>query len=264
MRTHIQGHALTEFLAVSAVLVPLLLLVPVIGKMQDLVHAVQMGSRTAAFDATVHHPGGAGWKPVAQWADEIRARHFAGTDAPVRTGQQPADGERRPLWTDPLGRPLVPDLGAVRVGFGPASADDPASGFTAADDGRPFGLNPLAAPSRLGLQAAGTFGADVSVPLARLPEGVRALQPFDRLDLTLQARTSLLVDGWTAHAPSQVDDRVGGVALPGGGVLRGVADLGGFGITLLELGRVPPPRVGELQPWRDVVPADRLRDGGRP
>jgi hypothetical protein len=264
MRRKSKGHALTEFLAVSAVLVPLLLLVPVIGKLQDLVHAVQMGSRSAAFDATLHHPAGTGWKPVAQLADEIRARHFAGTATAVLAAQQPAADGRKPLWTDPLGRPLVPDLDAVRIGFGLASAADPDAGFQAAQDARPFSLNPLAAPSRVGLAAPGVFSADVSVPVARLPDGLRALQPLDRLDLTLQARTSLLLDGWTARTPEEVDDRVSGLAVPGGGLVRGVADLGGLGISLLELGRVPAPRIGELEPWRDVVPADRLRSGGQP
>jgi hypothetical protein len=264
MTRNCRGHALTEFLAVSAVLVPLLLLVPVVGKLQDLRHAVQMGSRTAAFDATLHHPGSAGWKSPAQLADEVRARHFGGTDTPVLTAQQPDVDDRKPLWTDPLGRPLVPDLGAVRIGFGPASSPDPDAGFQPAGDGRPFSLNPLAAPARLGLATPGLFSADVSVPIARMPDGLRALQPLDRLDLTLQARTSLLLDGWTANAPGQVDARVERLAVPGGGAVRSVADLGGLGITLLELGRVSPPRIGELEAWRDAVPADRLRTGAQP
>lgn len=50
------GQALVEFLAVALALVPLLVLVPLIGRLQDQAHAVEMASRLAAFDHALRAP----------------------------------------------------------------------------------------------------------------------------------------------------------------------------------------------------------------
>jgi hypothetical protein len=270
MRRAQHGHALTEFIAVAAVLVPLLLLVPVIGKYQDIRHAVQMGSRTAAFDATLHNDQGAGWKPLDTLADEIRLRHFAAPDAFVRSGAAPTDAPvHGPAhWTDPHGNPLIRRQADIRVGFGAAASDDRAAGFSAASDGTLFNLNPFASAGSLGLGTRGVFTADVSVPLANLPAGVRAWEPFDRIDLTMRAHTSVLIDGWTARSPAQVEQRVAGLAPLTGGLAQAGVTLMSLPIELLELGRLQAPRIGQLEVWRDVVPADRLvgpnRERGAP
>ena len=44
-----QGQALTEFLVASLVVVPLFLLIPMIGKYQDMAHNTLMASRYVAF-----------------------------------------------------------------------------------------------------------------------------------------------------------------------------------------------------------------------
>lgn len=263
---HQQGHALVESLSVALVLVPLFLLIPVIGKYQDIRHAVQMASRSVAFDSTVNHDRSAGWTPHDQLAGEIRARHFASGEGFVRTGQQAQEGLRwaRPLWTDPRGQPLLPSPEAVRVGYGLAGSADPQGGFTASSDGRAFNLQPAAGADRLGLPARGILTGQVAVTVARLPEGVRAWEPFDTLDLTLSARTSLLIDGWAARSPQDVERRIEPLAPGSGAIASAAAGIGGMGIQALELGRVAPPRLGELEMWRDVVPADRLAQGTRP
>ena len=255
------GHALAETLVMAAVLVPVLLLIPMIGKYQDLRHAVQMAGRSVAFDATLHHDRSTGWTPLDRLAEEVRVRHFANGDGTVRSGQRVPQGPHwaRSLWTDPLGQPLLPSPESVRVGYGPAAVPDPRAGFTGASDGRAFNLNPAAGTDRLGLEANGILTGRVVVSVARLPAGVRAWEPFDRLDLTMTAGTSLLIDGWTARSPQEVEQRVGAL-VPGSGPMADAAmSLGGFGVRALELGRLPPPRLGDLEMWRDVVPADRLR-----
>ncbi len=260
MKPQQQGHALTEFIVIAAVLVPLVLLVPMIGKYQDIRHAVQMGSRTAAFDATVHNDQGAGWKPLDQLSNEIRRRHFASPDTFVRTGDAVSDApEHRPAhWTDPHGNPLIRSQSDIRVRFGETASDDRGAGFSAASDGRLFNVNPFASANSLGLGARGVFTADVAVPLANLPAGVRVWEPFDRLDLTMRAHTSVLIDGWTARSPAQVEQRVAGLAPLTGGLAQAAVNLMGLPVELLELGRLRAPRIGQLDTWRDVVPADRL------
>jgi hypothetical protein len=58
-----RGQALTEFLLVSLALIPLFLLLPMIGKYQDINHATQMASRYAAFDAILRNDSQNSWKP---------------------------------------------------------------------------------------------------------------------------------------------------------------------------------------------------------
>jgi hypothetical protein len=265
LRQSQQGQALTEFLGVAAVLVPLVLLVPVIGKLQDLRHATQMAGRTAAFDATVHNDLGAGFKPVDTLAAEVRQRHLGSMDAFIRSGEVASDaGEnRRSLWTTPTGQPWITSLADIRVGFGADASADRAAGFSAASDGQVFDLNPFASARSLGLGTRGVFTADVTVPLARLPEGVRAWEPFDRLDLSLRSHTSVLIDGWTARSPEQVESRVAGLAPLTGSLAQAAVNLFGVPIEMLELGRLNAPRIGQLDTWRDVLPADRLTGADR-
>lgn len=78
------GQALVEFLAMAAPLLGLFLLMPMIGKYQDIAHATQMASRYAAFDATVHNDAAGSSKPPAQLAAEVRRRYFSRPDAPSR------------------------------------------------------------------------------------------------------------------------------------------------------------------------------------
>lgn len=260
------GHALAETLVVATVLVPVFLLIPIIGKYQDLRHAVQMASRSVAFDSALHHDRSTGWTPLDRLTGEVRSRHFSAEGTAVRTGQQPAQGPgwARPLWTDPLGQPLLASPDSVRVGYGSAGSVHPQDGFSAASDGRPFNIVSPASSDRMGLPARGVLTGQVGVTLARLPSGIRAWEPLDRLDLTLTAQTSLLVDGWTARSPQEVEDRIAPLVPATGSVARAAASIAGLGVHALELGRVPPPRIGDLELWRDMVPDDRLRDRERP
>lgn len=257
-----RGHALTETLVVAAVSVPLLLLIPVIGKLQDIRHATLLASRGLAFEATVA-PGSEGpTRPHEALADELRARHFAATAGDVRSGAGIAAGGQpsHPLWTDPRGNPWLRQPRDVRVGWGAGLSTRFQDGFSPASDGALFNRVPGARAESLGLQARGVLSGEVEVPLARLPAGVAAWGPLDRLDLTLRARTSLLVNGWAATSPGEVESRLSAVAAGPAGLASALGRVGGLGIEALELGRVPAPRIGELEAWRDLVPADRLRE----
>jgi len=66
------GQALTEFIVVALALIPLFLLLPVIGKYQDIAHSVQLASRYAAFDAMIRNDVSGTWKPESQLAEEVR------------------------------------------------------------------------------------------------------------------------------------------------------------------------------------------------
>lgn len=259
-----RGHALVEMLLVAAALLPLLVLIPALGKLQDIAHAARMASRAVAFDAAWHHDRSSGWTDPQQLAQQIRARHFARDAGPLRAGQEPGEGSGSwapPHWTQPDGTSWIRDPQSIRIGFGPNASHEPADGWSDVGDSRPFELQPLAGAARLGLPARGTFTGRVEVPLARWAEGIRLWQPFDRLDLTLAAETSVLIDGWVARSPAEVEQRVSSASPVPPGLRDAARGLAGLGVTALELGRLPPPRIGDLEAWRDVVPQDRLRLG---
>ena len=257
---HQQGQALAEFLVMSVAMVPLFLLLPMIGKYQDINHAAQAASRYVAFDATTRNAtqSGDGWKPSAQLADEVRRRFFSNADAPIKTGDTAGDfnAHRNLFWRDPFGNPLIGQFSDVAVSFG-LNAPNQAGGFSAANEGQLFHQIPLANASKLGLQAPGIFTGNVSVNLANLPSGISSIVPFDSIDLSIQRHTSLIFDSWNAQSPQQAENRFGNLVASTGpiGAVQSVIDRA---IPLLEFFNVDAPQIGNLQLWRDVVPSDRL------
>ncbi|MCW8164147.1 hypothetical protein D8B22_16045 [Verminephrobacter aporrectodeae subsp. tuberculatae] len=264
-----QGQALVEFLTISAAVLGLFLLMPMIGKYQDIAHATHMASRYAAFDATVHNDTKNGFKPEAQLAEEVRRRYFSNPDAPIRTGGDAADdspAHQNPLWSDPRGKPLIRNFSDVEVTFG--KIKDPLDegkghpthnqAFMSSSDGKPFSLMPLANHKTLDLQARGIYRVNVTVPLANLPEGIVSYTPFDKIDLRITRHTSVLIDPWAAESVQQTMDRFGKL-VPLNSLFSPIEAALGIVIPLFELGEVSAPQFGRLERWQDVVPEDRLK-----
>lgn len=254
------GQALVEFLAIAAALLGLFLLMPMIGKYQDIAHATQVASRYAAFDATVHNDAAGSYKPPPQLAEEVRRRHFSQAHAPIRTHDRAsdADAHRNPLWKDPAGHPLIPRFTDIAVSFGAGHAPAHGQAFKGGSDGKPFSLVPLAGHARLDLQAQGIYRANVSVPLANLPPGIGSYTPFDQLDLRVTRHTSVLIEPWASRSVAQTMDRFGRLA-PLDSLFAPVETLLGLAIPVFELMEVQAPRFGRLDRWQDIVPTDRLR-----
>ena len=70
------GQATTEFVVLCLALVPIALIVPLLGKYIDLMHATEAASRYVAFEGTVHHSS-TGWKGDAVLSEEVRRRFSA-------------------------------------------------------------------------------------------------------------------------------------------------------------------------------------------
>lgn len=262
-RTPQQGQALIEFLVIAAAILGLFLLTPVIAKYQDISHATHMASRYAAFDATVHNDASGAFKPVAQLADEIRRRYFSNPNVPIQTDTVADDSEARPnpFWNDPRGGPLIGTLSDVALTFGENHAPAHDQAFTGSSDGKPFGPMPLVNHATLGLKAHGIYRANVSVPLVNLPEGIALYMPLDTIDLRITRHTSVLIDPWAARSVQQNMERFGKLA-PLNSAFSPVEAILDVAIPAFELwGKVPAPKFGRLQPWQDVVPADRLKPG---
>jgi hypothetical protein len=258
-----RGQALVEFLVLALALLPLFLLMPMIAKYQDLVHATQMASRYVAFESMTRSDGTGSWKPEAQLAQEARRRFFGNSDAPIKTndgagGAGNFSTHQNPFWRSPAQQALIEDVGRdVTLHFGPGAGLTHAAGFGAAADALPFNLAYTA--QQLGLQGKGIYTAQVDVALLNLPADLKYYAPFDSINLTMKRHTSVLVDPWAARDPAQIESRLDDPRLFPGALLAPAARYIDPVIGTVELFKVRGPKMGELTFWRDVVPADRLK-----
>lgn len=135
---HLSGQAMTETLITAVlVLIPLLLLIPLLGKYIDIKHATIQSARYQAWEYTVWFSSdderdaplsnaerstgfvdGAGnsldniSKTTAQVQIEARRRFFSETESPITNGDKTgawSKDERNRLWTDHRGTSLVLD-----------------------------------------------------------------------------------------------------------------------------------------------------------
>jgi hypothetical protein len=245
-----RGQALTEFLVISLVLIPLFLLLPVIGKYQDISHASQMASRYAAFDAALRNDSNNSHKSPAQLQNELRQRYFGPVQAGIKSGSE-QQAVLKDYWNDPFGNPLVRSPADIALSFGASHGDSHDDGYSSAKDTELF---PWARAA--GLSTRGIYRANVAVSLANLPEGLRSIEPFDKLNLTIERHASVLPDAWTAASPAQAEQRFGRMA-PINALMP--EDLISKAIKFVDLDKVSAPRFGNLPAWRDLVPQDRLR-----
>jgi hypothetical protein len=260
------GQALTEFLVVALALIPLILLIPLIAKYQDVSYAVQMASRYVAFEATTRNDEQSTWKTPAQLNEEVRRRFFSNPDAPVKTGDVAGNftAHQNMFWRGPTGAPLIANFDKdVAVGFGAGDGDGDGGGatqndaFSATDDGKPF--NQPKTADWLGLRARGIYTGNVSITLANVPAGLKAYTPLDKINLSVTRHTSLVVDGWTARDAEQVESRIDHPMLVPATKLRAVSSVVGASVSLVEGGHIDKPQLGQLDFWRDIVPPDRLK-----
>jgi len=161
--TAMHGQALTEFLVISLVLIPLFLFLPVIGKSQNISHASQMASRNAAFDAVLRYDGNNSQKSPTQLQNELRQRYFGPAQAGIRSGLE-QEAALKDYWNDPFGKPLIRNPDDIALSFGASHGDRHADGYTKASDTLLF---PWA--SRAGLSPNGIYPANVAIRPANPP-----------------------------------------------------------------------------------------------
>jgi hypothetical protein len=253
-----EGQALTEFLVVALALLPLFLLIPLIAKYQDIAYQAQMASRYVAFDATVNNEWQNSWKDPARLAGEVRRRFFSNPNAPIKTNDTAGnfDAHRNLFWRGATHQPLIADFDKdVIISFGENNSPNQSAGFKTAGDGLPF----VKTANTLGLKAHGIFTGAVTVKLAKPPAFLKSHQPFDKMDLSITRRSSLVIDGWDADSAGTVAKRIGSSSLVPGAKLKPLKALTAAFVTATELGKVAAPQLGELEFWKDVVPPDRMK-----
>jgi hypothetical protein len=229
----------------AVVLLPLLLIVPLLGKQLDIAQTTASASRYVAFEGMVRHGSSLQpWKSDAQLADEVRRRFFSASAAPVKTGDVAGDfaAHRNPLWTDHRGDALLPSF-AANVGA--------ASRRTALT--QPTGA---VFASAMGLDANNLHTGSVRGKVA----DVAGLAPFDALGLSIERHTTVLVDPWSASGPAAVR----GALRRERWSLTSHFPFGTLEALTAPLKLIPQvlegtqlPDIGRVDP--DIVPGDRMR-----
>nr|WP_295775630.1 hypothetical protein [Rhodoferax sp.] len=241
LRGRQKGQSTVEFVVLAVVMVPLLLIIPLIGKYMDIAQTTAVASRYVAFEGAVRHSSSnGGWKTDGELAQEVRRRFFSSSDAPIKTNDTAGDfnAHRNPLWFDHRGMPLLPVFGSnVKV----STVKDSTS--------QPFGT---VYAGSFGLSSDNLYTGNVNVTVA----DIAGLKPFDALGLSITRKTALLADPWAASGPGSVSSKIKGAtaAFPYAALKLAAAPLSPF-ISLLEPNSNPPD-VGVVDP--DKVPADRL------
>jgi hypothetical protein len=243
-----RGQSTVEFVVLALVLVPLLLIVPLIGKAMDMAQTTAVASRYVAFEGAARHgSSAAGWKTDAELAQEVRRRFFSNSDAPVKSKDTAGDfnAHRNSLWFDHRGQPLLTSFeNSVGVATSKVALE------------QPFGAV-FAGP--LGLAKNNLYTGRVNVSMAN----VAGLQPWDALNLSIGRSTTLLVDPWAASGPAVIREKIRGDALIFPYQLLEVpaALIQAFRFPIeaplgASTGTLPAADVGRVEP--DRVPADRL------
>ena len=262
-----RGQALVEFFVAAIAIIPLFLLIPLIGKYQDISHATTMAGRYAAFDATNRNDVQGGWKPPAQLADEVRRRFFSNTDAAIKTNDTAGNfkANQNLLWVDQQNHSLIANFGKdINLSFGNEKTSAHTSkDFSSASDGAPF-ITTIDFPSRLQVVPHGIYRANVSVTIANiepLSGPLNTYKEFEKINLVMNRGTSLVIDPWSASSIAQAEQRFSGhnLLFPAGS-LKYIASLVNLNVQAVDLlGGIQGPQLGQLDFWRDVVPEDRLK-----
>lgn len=279
--TRQRGQALLETAIGALALVPLVLLIIWLGKVQSLRQAVISASRMVAFECTVRPDECADPSAHAGLADEIRRRAFSRVDTAVRSLDRPADPallqQRNPLWVDRANRPLLERFSDVgvrvdreRFDAGLSLAQSRATGLVA--DASTW-LADKAGPGRFGLAISdGLVDAKVQANMSASARHGSFASQLDSIPLRIKAHTAILTDAWNASGPrgglaSSVESRVrlGQAILP---LYESSLDarylpVHGF-IGLMNLVGLEPQGDAFRYHQTDVsiIPADRLPMGG--
>ena len=236
-----RGQSTVEFVVLALVLVPLLLIVPLIGKYMDIAQTTAVASRYVAFEGAVRHSSSNdGWKTDSELALEIRRRFFSNSDAFIKTNDVAGDfnANRNTLWFDHHGKPLLPEFSKnVTVLTTRDALTQPFGAFYAGSFNLPYD---------------NLYTGQVQTKIA----DIEGLAPFDTLGLSVSRSTTLLADAWASSGPTSVRDKVKGAttAFPYRYLEVAAAPLVPF-ISMLEPNSRPPD-IGAVDP--DKVPADRL------
>lgn len=264
-----RGQALTEMVALAAVLLPLLLLVSMLAKYIHLKQSLQQASRSVAWEATVVRDHEWNRLDAAGQRQRVLDRHLGSASAPVQTQLAHASETARvegPMLNTFSNHPLL-QLRDVEVL--PYRTDSAGALISIIErSGRLVEKLPGEfPPNRNGLMTAQVVVRPRNLQNST-GEPARFLAPLDSIDLELRSRHVLLTDTWSAagngvqgqpsHARRRSVDSQVRTLVPSSNLrpISQVLDRLQFLQKLPLIGvpfRLSP---GYIQP--DIVPIDRL------
>lgn len=250
-RLRTRGQALSEMLLVLLALLPLWWLIPMLDKYQQLSHATLLASRYAAWDDTWFPSiDSSRAKPDTQRTQEVWSRLLGNPWQSVISTQAGArmQATEHPGWRSTDGSPLLHAHG-LRLQVNRQALPLPL-----------FDSMGSAGPATMGWPDTGLTVATVTLDVANLPSGVSLLEPFDHLNLQMQARTALMHGSGTARTPVVVEQQLNRLTPIDSVSASGMNAVMSVAMPLVELDSVRPPRLQHLPLWRDLVPADRLHE----
>lgn len=258
---HQVGAAISEVIAMSAVLVPLALLVPYMGKVADMNHASIEAARYASWERTVASDAD---KSDAVLADETRRRFFSKVDAYIFTGEAPPtdDAQRQQLWRDYQANWMLRNYNDVTVQT--TNSDTPGSAAGTIANLMGLFTNAMGrfnSNGNVALDTRGLYRADVTVnvggiPMAPFNTGTNCAGQADSESfLCIRRHHVILGDTWASRNSSEMQRRVQGL-VPTSAFqdLTAVTNLIGNIPVLAEFGRFQP---GYVAP-DTVLPPDRI------
>lgn len=249
---------MVEVAVTCVVVVPLLLLVPILGKYAYMRHTAAQMTRAAAWEATVSDPGTV--PDSARERQRLLARFYAGPDAVVDSRAGSNNNALGDAMLNTLSNRRLLDAGRISLERYDNAAD---SGFLGHIGSVLSAVPGDFPPNRNGLVTA---RSQVRPDQLRYSNGSsnRFLNPFDTLQLRIDSRSTLLVDAWNASGPGNWKDRnplrrsvVSQVRSlsPTAALAEYVPELD-FVSQMPIFGVIGDLDVGLVQP--DVVPVDKL------
>jgi hypothetical protein len=265
-----RGQALAEMAILAAVLVPMFLLIPILGKYAHTNQTTQQAARAAAWEATVAHDYE--WNSLndAAWREKQRKlvldRHFGDALDPIRSEPLDAAADAK------VGNVMMntfSDQALVQrnnVSLSPFKNEDAGLISSVLDNVGGF-LESLPGdfpPNKNGLVTAELV---VNPENLKTKEGdaVTYLRPFDNINLEFRSQHVLLADAWGAAGSGLTSTRKRSVhnqvktLVPASyfGDLSGVMEDLDFLESVPLVGVPTRLRPGYIQP--DIVPKDRLQ-----
>ena len=239
---HQSGQSLTEFLVALVVLVPLLLMVPMLGKYIDINQTTLQASRYVAWEKTVDTG-----KSDATLAAEVRRRFYGNLVMPIKTGDVATDGvpgDQNAFLLDHHGNQLLASFNDVSVS---TSQSTPTGLATALQD---MGNAMFNLPTNT--LYTGTVGVNIA--------NVANLAPLDAINLSMTQFNVILADAWDAGTPANEVSRVSysPIVLPP--TLFGSGPIGTLLTPMKTVLSVFEPAYNNLDfgyVAPDIVPADR-------
>ncbi|MGO1540725.1 MAG: TadE/TadG family type IV pilus assembly protein [Luteimonas sp.] len=272
-----RGQALTEMAICAVILVPLVLLIPLLGKYAHIQQTIQQAARAAAWQATAVEDYVMETLDAGQQQALLVDRHFGHADDPITTAVEPADDGRLrgTMFNTHSDQPLVEPADIQLDDYLLAEQTDLTGQFLGLlPDWLPGGFPPSRngmVTARLQLSPQNLRYSDGS-PVTAGTANWMSLAPFDSIDLRFQASHTLLADPWGA-AGSGINENTGGdrprtayqqvrTLVP----TTNFSFIGDWMDNISGLDRIPilgvplRLRVGYAQDVMDVVPEDRLQE----